>query len=230
LHFSFRSPFTWMAVTVLLRRVPDAMARLELLPYWDPDAQTRAALDARGALFHYAQMSKAKHLYILHDTKRQAQRLGLRMVWPVDDDPWWELPHLAWLAARRLGRGPELYHEVMAARWERGEDICAPEVIGRLAARVGIDARVLAGAPAVPEIRAEGVDCLVAAYEDDIFGVPYFRLGRHRYWGLDRVEDFIAELISTVDGRPPPAAVSPVPDALGERLSALDIDTAGGCG
>jgi 2-hydroxychromene-2-carboxylate isomerase len=222
LHFSFRSPFSWMAVTRLLRRVPDATSRVEFLPYWDPDAQTSAGLSARDAEFHYAPMTKAKHLYILHDTKRQARRLGLGMVWPIDDEPWWELPHLAYLRARRLGAGPAFYSAVMAARWERGENICEAPVIRDLADGLGLDAAALLDAPHSPEIRAEGVDCLVTAYEDDIFGVPYFRIGRHRFWGLDRVDDFIEALESTVEA---PAAAMPEP-----VLAAVDTDTAGGCG
>jgi 2-hydroxychromene-2-carboxylate isomerase len=215
-----------MAITRLVRRVPDAMARVEMVPYWDPDEQTEAGLAARDAEFHYAPMSKAKHLYILHDTKRQAQRLGLSMVWPIDDKPWWELPHLAFLQARRRGVGPAFYFEVMAARWERGENICEAPVIRDVANRTGLDARELLDAPYSAEIRAEGVDCLVAAYQDDIFGVPYFRIGRHRFWGLDRVDGFIEALEPSVDT---PTAVTPE-SVRADLETDTDTDTAGGCG
>ncbi len=179
-------------------------------------------------------MSKAKHLYILQDTKRQAARLGLAMRWPIDVDPWWELPHLAFLRARELGAGAEFYTAVIGARWERGEDVCTPEAIERLARECGLPPGELVGAPADQRIRAAGVECLYRAYEDDIFGIPYFRVGRHRFWGLDRVDAFLAELAR--DHVPAGAAR---PSALAETQAetqaetpgeAYDTDTAGGCG
>ena len=228
-HFSFRSPFSWLALTVLRRRVPDLDRRVSFFPFWDPDPATTAALHERGADFHYAQMSKAKHLYILHDTKRQAARLGVAMRWPIDDDPWWEVPHLAWLRARRLGRARDFYDAACAARWERGEDICTPAAVAGLARTIGLDPQPLAAAVDVPDIRAEAVGCLVRAYEDDIFGIPYFRIGRHRFWGLDRVDDFAAELRRTGPAPSEPAG-EPVPAAAAVRVGAYDVDTAGGCG
>ena len=226
-HFSFRSPYSWMAVSRLLQQVPDAHERIEFIPYWPPDPCTTAALTTAGGEFHYSHMSKAKHLYILHDTRRQAAKLGLAMIWPIDDDPWWELPHLGLLLARRLGKGPEFYAAVMAARWERGQNVCDADVIQQISEQVGLNGESLLAAPASPQIRAEGVACLFAAYEDDIFGIPYFRVGRHRFWGLDRVDDFVAELLKGPTGtpqRPPPRMI---PDI---GIGGLDTDTAGGCG
>ncbi|HET6743191.1 MAG TPA: DsbA family protein, partial [Kribbella sp.] len=182
MHFSFRSPYSWMASIKLRRRVPDAFSRLELIPYWDPDQRTRAQLEARDAEFHYAGMSKAKHLYILHDTRAQARRLGLAIHWPVDIDPWWELPHLAWWLCRRQGRGEQFFDALMAARWERGENICERPVIEDVCARLGWDAGELVAAPDSDELRHEAVEALVRAYHDDIFGIPYFRTGHHRFW------------------------------------------------
>ena len=218
-HFSFRSPFSWMAISLLQQRFPSVYEQLELIPFWDPDERSLAGLHEAGAEFHYTQMSKAKHLYILHDTRRQAARLGLRMVWPIDDEPWWELPHLGYLLARQLGRGHEFYNAVTAARWERGEDVCEPAVISKVAEVAGLDPALIVGAPDSAEIRAAGVECLVRAYHDDIFGIPYFRVGRHRFWGLDRVGDFLTELTGDTD---------PLP--LEELKVQADTDTAGGCG
>lgn len=170
---------------------PQVCAELEWIPYFDPDHTTSAMLDDRDATFHYVQMSRAKHRYILMDTKRLAGTLGIPMAWPIDRDPWWDLPHLAWLLARRLGRADPFYDELTAARWGRGENICDPEVVRAAAARAGVDPELAAHAPDDPEIRAEGVAGLVTAYEDDIFGVPYLKLGPHRFWGYDRLDAFL---------------------------------------
>jgi 2-hydroxychromene-2-carboxylate isomerase len=237
-HFSLRSPFSWIAIEHLLRVVPDAHDVVEFIPYWDPDARTEAALSARGASFHYVAMSKAKHMYILHDTKRLTQRLGLRMAWPIDVDPWWELPHLAWLRARREGKAAEFYDALVTARWRQGDNICDRTVLETLAASAGLDGRAVAGACHDDDIRAEATECLVRAYEDDIFGIPYFRIGRHRFWGYDRLPLFLDELLAalgrapatTVSISPEPASPEPVPAYARSAVGAFDTDTAGGCG
>ena len=226
-YFSFRSPFSWLAITRLRRDVPGFFERVELIPYWDPDGETDGALRARGAEFHYVQMSAAKHRYLLHDTKRLAARLGVPMAWPIDVDPWWEPPHLAWLVARRHGYAERFYTAVTRERWERGGNICDPDVLARLATDVGLGAGPLVGACHDPDTRAESVECLARAYEDDIFGIPYFRVGRHRFWGYDRVDQFLEALLPVLDQQPAP----PLPAAPPVLVSAAyDTDTAGGCG
>jgi 2-hydroxychromene-2-carboxylate isomerase len=209
LYFSLRSPYSWMTIEVLRRELPGVFSHLDFLPYWDPDEATRQALAERGGEYHYAQMSKAKHLYILHDTKRMAARMGLTMAWPVDRDCWWELPHLAWLAAARQGAAEPFYDALIEARWQRGDDICTAEVVERAAKEAGLDPMEMVGAPDDPSVRAEGVGCLMSAYEDDVFGVPYLRYGRHRFWGLDRVGLFLD---------------------MFDDFPKYDTDTAGGCG
>jgi 2-hydroxychromene-2-carboxylate isomerase len=221
LYFSFRSPYSWLAVERLTRELGDPHGTLELIPYWDPDPRTEAALTDRGGAFHYVQMSKAKHLYLLHDAKRLAQRMGLAMRWPIDIEPWWEVPHLGYLVARATGAGPAFYREVVAARWGRGEDVCRPEVIAEVAERAGVDPVTVVRAVEDAAIRAEAVDCLMRAYEDDIFGIPYLRIGRHRFWGIDRVDDFLAVL-----DRPATPNETAVPAGVG----GYDTDTGGGCG
>lgn len=225
LYFSFRSPYSWLTVHRLRAAAPDAFDALDWHPYWDPDEHTTAGLAQRQAEFHYVQMSRAKHLYLLSDTKRLAGELGLTMAWPIDVDPWWELPHLGFLAARRAGRGPQFYDAVIAARWQRGENICTPEVIRAAAVEAGADPDAVVSAPGSPSIRAEGVDSLVTAYEDDVFGIPYLRFGRHRFWGYDRLAMFLQTWRPSAPALR--AAGAPQPAAVG---AAYDADTAGGCG
>jgi 2-hydroxychromene-2-carboxylate isomerase len=191
LFFSFRSPYSWLTIRRLREAVPDAFDRFDWYPYWDPDSRLDAELTARGGEFHYTQMSRAKHLYILADTKRLAQRLGVPMAWPIDRDPPWELPHLGWLYARRHGRAEAFYDAVTAARWERGEDICTAGALRTAAVASGVDPDGAVAASSDPAVRAEGVEALHTAYEDDVFGIPYLRWGRHRFWGYDRLDDFL---------------------------------------
>jgi 2-hydroxychromene-2-carboxylate isomerase len=230
LYFSFRSPFSWLLVRRLDVLAPGAFDQLELLPYWEPDARTAAELAELGAEIHYAAMSKAKHLYILQDTKRIATALGTPITWPVDTAPWWEPSHLTWLHAQRAGRGRAFYDAVVAARWERGEDISRPETIAELAASVGIEPTAQ---PAweEPEIRAQAADALFAAYEDDVFGVPYMKAGWRRFWGYDRLDAFLAAA-GLADAIADPI-VDPVAVEIPEPVLAAagyDNDLPGGCG
>jgi 2-hydroxychromene-2-carboxylate isomerase len=230
LYFSFRSPYTWLAVERLRRSLPDIHRWLEFIPYWDPDGQTEQALRARGSGFHYVQMSKAKHRYMLYDTRRLTQRLGLSVAWPVDVSPWWEVPHLAWLKARELGLAEPFFDAVMAARWGSGQDVCNLDVVRALGTSIGADGDVLAAAAQDPRMRAAGVACLADAYDDDIFGVPYFRIGRHRFWGYDRVDDFLEVFQATVAGASWADDEGAGKAGSGWPPSPYDVDTTGGCG
>ncbi|KWV31462.1 2-hydroxychromene-2-carboxylate isomerase [Micromonospora rifamycinica] len=220
LFFSFRSPYSWLTVRRLRATVPTAFTDFDWFPYWDPDARTAEALAARGAEFHYVQMSRAKHLYLLMDTKRLVQREGVPMAWPIDVDPHWEVPHLGWLAARRAGRAAPFYDEVVAARWERGENICDPAVVAGCAERAGLEPALVTGAVDDPQLRDEGAGCLERAYLDDIFGIPYLKWGRHRFWGLDRLDGFLAVW------RPDPAAAGSAPAAGGGSGAAATVAAA----
>lgn len=238
LYFSLRSPYSWLTVRRLRKAVPAAVEQLEWFPYWDPDERTEAALRERGGEFHYLQMSRAKHLYMLLDTKRLAQREGLKMAWPVDTDPWWELPHLAWLAARLHGKQWEFYDAIMVARWGRADDICQPAVVRAAAEQAGLDPATLAGAPDDPDLRRAAVDCLYQAYLDDVFGIPYLKWGSHRFWGYDRLDAFLSVWQPRTEGSGDPVvavenAESPwhgIPKGLLDADRGYDADTAGGCG
>ncbi|WP_280427793.1 2-hydroxychromene-2-carboxylate isomerase [Nocardia brasiliensis] len=193
-YFSFQSPYSWMATEVLRRRRPDVFDIVDMIPVFRVDETAEAALDDRGVEPLYVEMSKAKHLYILQDTKRLSAQLGLTMRWPIDRDPWWVLPHHAWLAARRTGDQHRLYWALIEARWGHGADICDPDTLRRIGDDVGLDGAALVAAPEDPQLRAEGIDAMEAAYFDDVFGMPYFKIGPHRFWGLDRVPDFLEAL------------------------------------
>lgn len=226
LWFSFRSPYSWLAVRRLVARAPDLAGRVDWLPYWDPDARTASALEALNKGVHYHQMSKAKHLYLLMDTKRITMQEGVRMSWPVDVDPLWEVPHLAFLLAGELGQTRECYDAIVDARWSRAEDVCDPAVLARVCTNVGLDGDLLAGAHLDPTWRERGVAVLADAWDDDIFGIPYLRIGRGRFWGLDRVDAAIA-----ADRAVDAVATRATADRNGYGpAQGYDTDTAGGCG
>lgn len=233
LYFSFQSPFSWMALRLLEDRVPGFTELFEYVPFWDPDARTQAELDARGAVFHYQRMSKAKHLYILYDTKRLAARFGYRLVWPVDTAPWWEPSALGWLRARELGCERQFYQVVTEARWERGENISDPQVLHAACTAAGLDGDELMAAVDDDRIRELGVQALVRADHDGVFGIPYFLIGNGRYWGVDRVDD-VEAMVRAYRGEGPAVDLADpmenVPMTALATVGAFDHDGPGGCG
>ncbi|MFD9375447.1 2-hydroxychromene-2-carboxylate isomerase [Streptomyces sp. NPDC059999] len=193
-YFSFRSPYSWMAYRDLVDRHPDVAGRIDWLPFWEPDEPALDELERSNITLPYVPMSKEKHLYILQDVRRLARARGLDMVWPVDPAPHWEVSHLAYLAADRLGAGPEFIAETYRARWELGEDISDPDTMRRIGRTLGLDPEVLARAHEDPTIRASGLDALNSLHRDGVFGVPFFISGFDKFWGVDRLSDFVEQL------------------------------------
>jgi 2-hydroxychromene-2-carboxylate isomerase len=232
-YFAFRSPYSWIASRLLEERWPDTLGQLELVPFWEPDAHTLELLHHLGGDSPYIPMSKAKHLYILQDVKRLTARLGYQMAWPIDKDPWWDLPHLAYLVARKQGRGRAFLRAAYRARWEDGADICTAAAIRRLAVEVGLEADELAEAPQIPEIRAEGAQALYRADRENVFGVPFFTYGYKKFWGVDRLEDFVAclapEFTLGLETNDEPGLTG-VPQAIVDNVGCYDTDCEGGCG
>lgn len=192
-YFSFRSPYSWLAVH-LLRRLASAqiLDSIEYIPFWEPDSRFVQQLQACGKEFLYRPMSRAHHLYILQDVRRLAAEQGLAMRWPVDEaSPRWERPHLAYLAAARLGFGEVCREAIYRARWERGENICAATTIESVADEIGVERQRLIEAPEDPAVRQDALEALESCVDANAFGVPYFVAGREAFWGSDRIVPFL---------------------------------------
>ncbi|MFR9731945.1 2-hydroxychromene-2-carboxylate isomerase [Saccharopolyspora sp. MS10] len=223
-YFSLRSPYSWLAYREIRERHPELLARLEWIPFWEPDERFAALLAERGARFPYAAMSRAKHLYVLQDVARLAKARGLAVAWPVDREPVWEVAHLPYPLAVRAGRGHDYLAAVYRARWEQGRDISDPAVIAGIGAELGLDPARVAGAADDDALRAEGLASLLRVCREGVFGVPFLIAGRERFWGLDRLEPFLAAL----RGAPEPVATPAAGPESG--WGAVESGHAGGCG
>ncbi|MCJ0871755.1 2-hydroxychromene-2-carboxylate isomerase [Streptomyces sp. AP-93] len=244
-YFSLRSPYSWLAYRDLMEDHPELAARLEWIPFCEPDETSAKLLADAGGSFPYTAMSRAKHLYILQDVKRLAADRGLDFAWPVDRAPWWEPAHLGYWVALRHGKGAEFIARAASARWQEGLDICDPEVIGSFGPALGIDPAELSGAPDDPDARAQGLRALLSVERDGVFGVPFFVRGYDKYWGLDRLPAFAGAVLADPAGADPAGAdpaPTTTPDAVtvpspgsGQALglptgSSVDDGHAGGCG
>ncbi|WP_406383454.1 DsbA family protein [Streptomyces sp. NBC_01618] len=109
----------------------------------------------------------------------------------MDPAPRWEVSHLAYLAAEQHGAGREFIAATYRRRWELGEDISEPATMASVGEEIGVDPQSLAGAHRHPEIREKGMAALNSLYGDGVFGVPLFIIGFEKYWGVDRLSDFV---------------------------------------
>jgi 2-hydroxychromene-2-carboxylate isomerase len=229
-YLSLRSPYSWLAYHDLVERHRDLVDLIDWRPFWEPDARSEELLAAARGRFVYTPMSREKHLYVLQDVSRLAAQRGLSVCWPLDRDPCWEVPHLAYLAARRHGRGRAFAEAAQRARWQEGRDICAPETVGAIARELGLDPAEAMAAADDPELRAAGTRCLLDVYRDGVFGVPFFVCGRDKYWGVDRLDAFAAAVRSATVavGTPEEPRTYPEPAMVPARTT--DWGHAGGCG
>ncbi len=143
----------------------------------------------------------------------------------------WEPSHLGYLLADRNGAGPDFRRAVYRARWEEGRDIGRADVIGEIAADLGLDAAAAAAAPADPDLRAAGAHALLQCHRDGVFGVP-FLVGREKFWGVDRFTDFVGALNADPTGADvtPRYASVEAQRLAGTGARTTDIGHAGGCG
>lgn len=225
-YFSLRSPYSWLAYRELLAHHPDVADQVEWIPFWEPDALSSSMLVSRRGAFPYSAMSRAKHLYILQDVVRLAGRQGVTLRWPIDRDPVWEVPHLAYLVAARQGRGPGYIAAAYRARWERGENICDPATVATIGEELGLDPAALVEAADDPQLREEGVQILLRICRDGVFGVPFFVNGSAKFWGFDRLAEFAGHLRA---GRPAPRRTPAEPLTVAAGPGS-DEGHAGGCG
>jgi 2-hydroxychromene-2-carboxylate isomerase len=191
LYFSFRSPYSWIAERLIEERYGFLQDQLQYIPYWEPDAETAQRLEEKKSKFLYRPMSREKHLYILKDIKRQVAKHGYRIAWPVDRNPWWERPHLAYLVAERTGKAALFRRLVYRARFEQGRDVCSVPVLEDVARDAGLDPAELLAAPDDAQLRDAGAEGLRRADRDGIFGVPFIALRHDRFWGIDRLHDVV---------------------------------------
>ncbi|GGR77891.1 hypothetical protein GCM10010252_15680 [Streptomyces aureoverticillatus] len=179
-YFSFRSPYSWLAYQELMIRHRALALRMELVPFFDPDPLTARLVAEQGGWFPFLDR-------------------------PDGDDLVWEVPHLAYLAADRHGRGHDFAEAAFRARFVSGRDLCDRETIVGVARELGLDPEELARASDAPVLRARAIAGLVEACDDGVFSVPFFVHGTSRCFGLDRLDTFVDLL------------TDPVPERLSDR-------------
>ena len=180
LYFDPVSPYAWLAAGAIAR-IEAAGAVLQLQP-----VLFAAMLNAHGQKGP-AEID-AKRLYTFRDVMRQAATQGLVFQGPPGHpfNPLLALRMCAALTHKDQRRRFAL--TVLAACWERGEDVSARATLVRLADACDLDGAALADAALQPDVKARLAADTERAIADGVFGVPTFRIGNELFWGGDRVE------------------------------------------
>jgi 2-hydroxychromene-2-carboxylate isomerase len=182
-YFDFSSPYGYLAATQM-----DGFA-----------ARTGRAINWRpillGAVFKVSGQTPLmeiplKGAYSKRDFARSARLLGV----PFSLPPVFPFMSVGacrcfyWLDGRDKALAVRFARAAYAASWTGGKDISRSEVVGEIAASIGVpgeDVQAALVAPEVKEKLRQEVDAAIAA---GVFGSPYLIIDGEPFWGADRLE------------------------------------------
>lgn len=184
---SFRSPYSLIAAERIGALAQAYGARVVLRPV--------LPMVMRGL-----PVPRAKRLYILFDTKREADRHGIGFGTIRDPLGAGVERGLAVLHhAIGKGRGLDFAIGFLRAAFAQGRDMTRDDALFVVAAQAGISAEDARGAIADPAWRAAAEANRAALFEMGLWGVPCFQVDdRAPHWGQDRlwmVEDDLRETL-----------------------------------
>lgn len=193
-YWSFRSPYSYLVTPDLLRLRQDYEVDVKLRPVLP------IALRASDTVFNAS--DKKKPRYIVMDSKRRAEYLGMPFHWP-DPDPVaqdtntfevakeqpliWRLTGLG-IEAERAGKGIDFAHAVATLLWGGTRHWDTGEHLHRASESVGIDLASLESAlePGTVKIEVERNHAALEAAGH--WGVPTMVARDEPFFGQDRID------------------------------------------
>ena len=189
IHFycSLRSPYTYLAAAQVRR----------LAEHYGAELRLRFVLPM---VMRGLPVPLAKRLYILHDNKREAKRLGLPFGCVVDPVGEPTERGLALLhKAITLGKGPALAESFLQGVFAEGVDAGSDAGLWQIANRAGLTAADVAAALADSGWRAVAEANRADLFARGLWGVPSFRINeRPAVWGQDRLWMLERDLIQVL--------------------------------
>ncbi len=192
--WSFRSPYSYLVTPDLLRLREDYDVMVMLRPVMP------IAVRAKASLFNAA--DKKRPMYIVMDSRRRAEFLGLPFAWPSPDpvvqdmetyevpeeQPYiWRLSSLG-VEAEKRGRGIDFAYHVSALIWGGTKDWHEGDHLANAAAEAGLDLADMEAAITQYDVRAEiekNHEMLEAAGH---WGVPTMVFKGEPFFGQDRID------------------------------------------
>lgn len=90
-------------------------------------------------------------------------------------------------AAGRMGVAPQCIEAMMAAMWEQGARLDAPEVCRAALNDAGLDGSALMALADDAAVKAELIANTEQAVARGVFGIPTFFVGDEMFWGKERL-------------------------------------------
>ncbi len=180
--FDFSSPYSYLASELI-----DTLAvKYERKVKWRP-IMLGAALKATGGKLLTDIPLKGE--YSLRDFDRSARFYGVPFRFPS------KFPQITlaaarayyWLHGQDCAKAREFARAVFRALWVDHKDVSDINVIGELAASLGIDRAQLEVAVADPAIKEKTKQETDAAIAQGMFGAPFFLVDGEPFWGADRL-------------------------------------------
>jgi 2-hydroxychromene-2-carboxylate isomerase len=187
LYFDPISPYVWLAAGPAIARIEAAGAQVRMQP-----VLFAGLLKAHGNIGP-AEIA-AKRDYTFRDVMRQAAQQGLAFQGPPGH-PF--NPLLALRMCTALDKEAERRRfalALLAACWERGDNISDAHVCAKVARDCDLDGDALLAAAQSSEVKQQLAAATEQAIQDGVFGVPTFRLDNELFWGGDRVEALLWRL------------------------------------
>ncbi|MGD8862329.1 MAG: DsbA family protein [Myxococcales bacterium] len=176
-YFSFRSPYSWLAMVRVEQVLAGEPVHLEYHPVFPV-----------GEFKNDPAAVPNKLKYILQDIERMGRAYGLDPRPLANVDCEWMLPHAAWVYADDQGKGLPFALSLYGKRFEQEKNVGDDAVMAEAATEVGVDPEALLAAARDEAYQTRVMQGMIqAATEDHIFGVPLFVYRGEPFWGNDRL-------------------------------------------
>ncbi len=198
-YFSFRSPYSWLAVYRINFIIDELPVNFELIPVFPPkDFNNDPGLN------------KNKLRYMREDISRIAAAYGLTVKRTGLKEPDWIRPHAAYLYAADQGKAMEFCLSAHTARFSEGLDLGDDKVIGDIADQCDLNPEQAVNASNDRKYHHRVLQGMSKASEIGLFGVPFFIYKENKYWGNDRIEWLLRDIYADMDKAVPDLSSAPM--------------------
>lgn len=194
--FSFRSPYSYISGP----RAFDLARRYNIELVWR---------GVRPMAMRGQPLPRSKQFYILRDTAREADRLGIpfgKIHDPLGEGVWRCLTIAE--HAKAQGRLEEFVLAASRASWAEGIDVNLDEPLRKICEGAGLHWNDCAAAIANAEFRQRVEDNTARLSQLGQWGVPTFLFRGEAFWGQDRIQDLEAVLTAAGLAAPNAGAIA----------------------
>ena len=182
-YFDFSSSYSYIALPRLAKLADDHGCQVN----WKPIA-LGVIFKAMNHAAPAADTTKGR--YVWRDVERSAQLAGLPFMWP-EPFPFNSMTaaRIFWYVADSdMDKAVDWARAVFHASFGEGRDCSNPDVLGAVAADLGLNGQELLEATGNDAVKERLKQVTGEAMERGVFGAPTFLVDEEMFWGGDRLE------------------------------------------